>query len=76
MDKKRKGRSEERRRSVRVLLRIPVRVLGESQAVGRRVARRAGADGRQARSLGHQISSRVRQFWHGTGAGRARIAPG
>lgn len=32
MNKKRKGRSEERRRSVRVLLRIPVRVLGENSA--------------------------------------------
>lgn len=31
MNKKRKGRSEERRRSVRVLLRIPIRVLGESR---------------------------------------------
>ncbi len=32
MSEKRKDRSEERRRSVRVLLRIPVRVLGESSA--------------------------------------------
>ena len=32
MNKKRKGRSEEQRQSVRVLLRIPIRVLGESSA--------------------------------------------
>ena len=32
MNKKRRGRSEERPRSVRVLLRIPIRVLGESSA--------------------------------------------
>ncbi len=31
MNKKQKGRSEERRRSVRVLLRIPIRVRGESR---------------------------------------------
>ncbi len=32
MNKKRKGRPEERRRSVRVLLHIPIRVLGERSA--------------------------------------------